>query len=488
MPKSIQAKPSRRTLVGGAAAAIGTLAVPKLLGAQTASSRRPNIVFIMADDLGYADLACYGRRDIATPHLDRLASQGSRMLQAYANSPVCSATRTALITGRYQYRLPVGLEEPIPYKRDIGLPPSHPTLPSRLRNAGYSTALVGKWHLGKLPHYGPLKSGYERFFGFRTGAIDYFTHRDSGGNPDLWEGDDAVEQAGYMTDLIGDRAASEIGRLAGDPPFFLSVHFSAPHWPWEGPGDEAEAAKIKRLTHYDGGTLDIYRQMVERMDHQVGRILQALDAASATDDTIVIFTSDNGGERFSDTYPFTGRKEELLEGGLRVPAIVRWPGHIPAGTNTAMAITMDWMPTLLSAAGATADPAFPSDGIDLLPQLIGTAQPRERIFHWRYKGNRQRACREGDWKILKILDNSFLFNVADDPMERANLKTRHPDIYRALAAKWDAWNRTMLPQIAASYTENHVGAEWADHIGARPTSWDPDPGAPWPDPVGGEDR
>jgi arylsulfatase A-like enzyme len=324
---------SRRQILR--AAALGPLALAagagRLFG-QTAA-RLPNIVFIMADDLGYADIACYGRPDIRTPNIDRLAARGVRFMQAYANSAVCSATRTALITGRYQYRLPVGLEEPIAATdpRGIGLPAEIPTLPSLLKKAGYSTMLVGKWHLGRLPAYGPLKSGYDHFYGFRSGGVDYYRHTDVTQKDDLWDDDVNVRQAGYLTDLLGDRTVDVVNGFAkAGRPFFLSLHFSAPHWPWEAPGDEAEAERIKatNLRHWDGGTQQTYQRMVEAMDRQVGRLMTALDANGLTDNTIVVFTSDNGGERFADTWPFTGRKTELLEGGLRIPAILSWPARV----------------------------------------------------------------------------------------------------------------------------------------------------------------
>ena len=237
--------------------------------------------------------------------------RGVRFTQAYANSAVCSATRLALITGRYQYRLPLGLEEPLAGKTDVGLPPEHPTLPSLLRNAGYATSLIGKWHLGVLPSFGPLQSGYDEFWGFRTGALDYYSHRNSRGEADLWDGDVAIEQTGYMTDLLGDRAVDAIERQARNKrPFLLSLHFNAPHWPWEAPGDQAESERLHdtRLRHYDGGTQRTYARMVQAMDRQIGRVLQALDANGLSGNTIVIFTSDNGGERFSDTWPFTGSR------------------------------------------------------------------------------------------------------------------------------------------------------------------------------------
>jgi arylsulfatase A-like enzyme len=429
----------------------------------------PNIVFIMADDLGYADLSCCGQPDFSTPNIDRIAERGVRFTQAYANSAVCSATRLALITGRYQYRLPLGLEEPLAGKTDVGLPAEHPTLPSLLRQIGYRTSLIGKWHLGLPPAFGPLKSGYDRFWGIRSGAIDYYSHLNSRGQPDLWDGDEAVEKAGYLTDLLGDRAVAAIANYAdATHPFLLSLHFNAPHWPWEAPGDESESRRLYggNLRHWDGGTQRTYARMVQAMDLQVGRVLQALDARGLADNTVVIFTSDNGGERFSATWPFTGVKTELLEGGLRVPALLCWPARIPAGrVCDQVAITMDWLPTLLDAAGTAPDPSYPADGISLLPVLTGEASTQSRKLYWRYKTNAQRALREGDFKYLKIRDNTFLFNVVDDPRERANLKTRLPELFDRLAAAWETWNAAMLPEIPDSFGEVFTAAQLADHIG-----------------------
>lgn len=445
----------------------------------------PNIVFILADDMGYADVACYGRPDLKTPNIDSLAAEGARLMQAYANSAVCSATRTALITGRYQYRLPIGLEEPLA-GRDVGLPPEHPTLPSLLKKAGYGTTLVGKWHLGLLPKYGPLQSGYDHFYGFRGGAVDYYTHSN-----DLWDGDVAVHENGYLTEMLGSRAVEVVNVYAKERrPFLLSLHFNAPHWPWEGPGDTAEsdrlAAQGRGLVDFDGGSQKTYERMIEAMDDQIGRVMAALEAHGLARNTIVIFTSDNGGERFADTWPFTGRKTELLEGGLRIPAIVRWPSRIPAGrTVEQVAITMDWLPTLLAAAGTAPDPASPPDGIDLLPALTANAAPVERSLFWRYKANAQRAARHGDFKFLKILDNTFLFNVVEDPMERANLKARRPEVYDRLVAEWMEWNAAMLPETDASYTFNFTGDEMADRPGAVPTSRNADNPTPLKEPSAG---
>lgn len=438
-----------------------------------AQQRPANVVYIMADDLGYADLSCYGRMDYRTPNIDRLAASGTRFLQAYANSAVCTATRVALATGRYQYRLPVGNEEPLNGSRpNIGLPPEHPTIASLLRKAGYQTALIGKWHLGDLPNFGPLKSGYDHFWGIRSGGVDYFSHKSPAGKGDLWDGDTNIERTGYLTNLLGDQAADTIRRLAAARrPYLLSLHFTAPHWPWEGPTDEAESKRIRNLFHYDGGSMKTYASMVTQLDQNVGRVLAAIEATGQTQNTIVIFTSDNGGERFGNTWPFTGRKTELLEGGLRIPAIVRWPGRVrPRSTNNQVAITMDWVPTLLAAAGTAPDPAVPLDGIDLGPALAGKLQTR-KLF-WRYKFNHQKAMRDGDMKFLAIAGSQFLFNLLDDPMERANLKARQPEVFQRMVSEHAAWNLAMLPEDPNSFTGPFAyGDELADHFGVQRPSF-----------------
>ena len=468
---------SRRKLLSAAAMLAGAAAAPSSIWARAKGrNKRPNILFMMADDLGFADLSCYGRRDYQTPNIDLLAKQGTRITQAYANSAVCTGTRVGLITGRYQNRLPIGLEEPLGAfdKQDLGLPPSHPTLPSLLRHVGYRTALLGKWHMGKLPNYGPLQSGYDHFWGFRGGAVDYFSH-DAFGEHDLWDDDTPVQEPGYLTDLLGDRAVELVNRYAADQsPFFISLHFNAPHFPWEGPKDLAESQRLGSnskpgaIFDADGGTQNTYAAMVTRMDIQVGRILAELERQGIANDTIVIFTSDNGGERYSDTWPFSGKKTELLEGGLRIPAIVRWPRHIPANvSNSQVMISMDWLPTLLAIVGANSDPAYPPDGIDLTGSLMHGALPQSRTLCWRYLNLSQEACRDGDWKYLKILGNTFLFNLADDPLERANLKERFPEIYRRLLADYQNWSNTMLPLNPAANTAGFSGAELADHFGIQ---------------------
>src|SRR5258705_1233575 len=444
-----------------------------------ARSTKPNIVFILADDLGYADVGCYGQRDYTTPNIDRLATEGLKFTQAYSNSPDCSAARTALITGRYQARLPLGVEEPLTplTPKDIGLPPSHPTLPSLLKKAGYGTTLIGKWHLGYLPDFSPLKSGYDQFFGILGCCADYFNHGAEafqtyvlpfpGLAHQLHKQEVPVERHGYMTNLLGDRAVQTVeGYAKSKEPFLLSLHFTAPHWPWEGPDDEAESKRIRSIIDRDGGSQKTYATMVQSLDVNIGRVLQALDASGLAGNTIVVFTSDNGGERFSKTWPFTGMKGELLEGGLRIPAIVRWPGRIAAGSVAEQVmIGVDWMPTLVAAAGAKPDPAYPPDGDNLLPTLTGRASPHPRKLFWRYYGGGQRAVRDRDWKYLQIAGNEFLFDVVQDPRERANLKDRRKDIFDRLKGDWEAWNSTMLPERTRPVTYGNPGNVVADHYG-----------------------
>ncbi|GAB2868849.1 sulfatase-like hydrolase/transferase [Pseudoduganella ginsengisoli] len=460
----------RRTVINGLSAlGLASAVAPAALA--KAAHNPPNILFILADDLGCGDLSVYGQTDFKTPNLDKLAAQGLRLTQAYSNSAVCSATRFGLITGRYQYRLRGGLEEPIAGASDtIGLPPEHPTLPSLLKKAGYRTALIGKWHLGSLPKFGPLKSGYDSFYGNYGGAIDYFTHKPGVGpdvKEDLYEGEVPVSEAGYYTDLLGQRASSFVKQQSAAQPFFLSLHYTAPHWPWEGPGDEAVSRSLTAagggIFHYDGGDLATYGKMVVALDASIGRVLKTLEKKGLAENTIVVFSSDNGGERFSKTWPFSGQKTELLEGGIRVPGIVRWPARIKAGqVNSQVAISMDWLPTLLAAAGTAPDPAYQPDGANLLPVLLGEQAPVERTLFWRYKANEQRAVRAGNWKYLKLNGNEFLFDVAVDQRERANLANRYPDKLAELKQQWERWNADMLPITPEVRTHGVSGKVQAD--------------------------
>jgi arylsulfatase A-like enzyme len=413
-----------------------------------------NFIFILADDLGYADLGCYGGRAPVSPNIDRMAAQGLRFTRGYANSAVCSPTRFALATGRYQYRLRGAAEEPIGSAmrgdKVMGLPPSHPTIASRLKDVGYRTALIGKWHLGFPPHFSPQASGYDEHFGPLSGGVDYHTHQDSFGVHDLFENGIEVERDGYLTDLLSTRAAEFVTRCGKDKtPFLLSLHYTAPHWPWETREDGELAKKFGKaypIYHLDGGNIHVYRRMIHHMDEGIGRVLAALDDQGLADDTIVVFTSDNGGERFSDSWPLVGGKMDLMEGGIRVPYVVRWPARTPAGTTTdQLAITMDWVPTFFEAAGTKAHPDYPSDGVCLVKQLTQPDAVVDRPLFWRMKHHEQRAMRVDRWKYLKVDEHEYLFDVVTDERERANLAKRHPDRLNEMRAAWQQWDATMPP-------------------------------------------
>ena len=421
-------------------------------------STRPNIIYIVADDLGFADLGCYGGRNAVfgpvSPNLDGVAAAGVRFTQGYANSPVCSPTRFGLMTARYQYRLRGAAEEPMNSRArgntSLGLPPSHPTVPSLLKKSGYRTALIGKWHLGYPPTFGPLLSGYDEFFGPMSGGVDYFTHCSSNGQHDLWFGEEERSEEGYLTDLLSRRAVDYIDRMAGqsaagENPFFLSLHYTAPHWPWETRDDVNVAADVAdNLFHLDGGNIHTYRRMIHHMDEGIGWVMDALRRHGMAENTLVIFTSDNGGERFSDSWPLVGGKMDLTEGGIRVPWIAHWPEVIPQGsTSTQLCMTMDWSATCLAVGGAHGEPAFPLDGLSLLSVLREPAQTFARPLHWRMNHRGQRALRQGRWKYLRIDGNDYLFDLVADERERANLGPRHPEKLCALRADWERWNDTM---------------------------------------------
>jgi arylsulfatase A-like enzyme len=413
-----------------------------------------NFVFILADDLGHADLGCYGgRAPRISPALDRMAAQGMRFTRAYANAPVCSPTRYGLITGRYQYRLRAAAEEPLTGKfrgsTTVGLPVDHPTLPSLLKAAGYRTALVGKWHLGYPPHFGPRQSGYEHHIGPLSGGVSYFSHLDRAGQVDLVEDGKPVDHQGtYLTDLLSERAVDYIRTRATDKqPFLLSLHYTAPHWPWETRHAPAVPAMTgATLGHLDGGSIHTYHQMIREMDEGIGRVLDALDHSGLGEDTLVVFTSDNGGERFSDNWPLVGGKMDLTEGGIRVPCIARWPEGIqPRGVSAQHHLTMDWTATLLQAAGVQPDAAHPLDGVPLQAALADANTTFERPMHWRMNHRQQRASRDGRWKYLKVDAHEYLFDIEADERERANLAKLHPQRLAGMRAAWEAWDGSMLP-------------------------------------------
>ncbi|HSE25508.1 MAG TPA: sulfatase-like hydrolase/transferase [Pyrinomonadaceae bacterium] len=417
-----------------------------------AKESRPNIIFILADDLGWGDLSCYGRPDYRTPNIDLLALQGTKFTDAYSASAVCTPTRCAFITGQYPARFKIGLEEPlIAGNSNVGLEPNQKTIASLLKQSGYDTALFGKWHLGFRPEWGPNAHGFDEFFGILAGAGDYFLHKNGLGQPDLYENLTSVERNGYITDLLTERAVNYV-KKSRSAPFFLSLHYTAPHWPWQGPkGGDAVHFSDKApepATMAAGGSLKLYAQMMESLDDGIGRVMQSIKAAGLDKNTLVIFTSDNGGERFSYLWPFTGKKGDLFEGGIRVPALVRWPGVVPANRVTQqMAITMDWTATILAAAKADASAGPSFDGIDLMPLLKGNSRVIERTFFWRIYA--RDAVREGKWKYVRDGEVRRLFDLSLDQHEQADFSDAHPEVLQRLMREFDKWNEQMLPRLPA---------------------------------------
>ncbi|MEU1019238.1 sulfatase-like hydrolase/transferase [Streptomyces sp. NPDC005898] len=463
---------SRRSFAGGvagaAAAAAGVGAGAGTAEAEAAErpfaaargrrSKRPNILFILGDDLGWADLSSYGSPHIRTPHLDRLARQGVRFTDAYAGSATCSPTRFSLYTGRFPGRTKGGLAEPIADK-SVGLEPTHPTLASLLRGAGYATALIGKWHCGYLPDYSPTRSGWDEFFGNFGGALEYYSKLGLGGEYDLYEGkvregDAEYKDLRYYTRVLTERASAYVRRDHGERPWLLNLNFTTPHWPWIADGDEEQSAEIVRrikagdkgaLWHQDGGSVEKYAQLVEDLDRSVGEVLRALRESGQERDTLVFFASDNGGERFSYNWPLSGNKGSLKEGGIRVPTLVRWPARIDGGqVSEEPVFTPDWTATLLEIAGARPDPAYPLDGTSLAPYLLRGARLPARELFWRVRG--ERALRRGAWKYYRGKDGADqLFDLAADRREQADRAAAEPRLLAELKAAWERTDRELLP-------------------------------------------
>ena len=412
-------------------------------------SQRPNIIYIMTDDMGYGDLSGYGRKDYSTPNIDKLASQGIKFVNAYSAGPLCTPTRTAFMTGRYPAKTPVGLLEPLTGNKNdtaFGLTSKYPSIATLMKAAGYQTVLIGKWHLGSLSQHSPAKNGFDYFFGFHSGANDYISHKGDKGKHDLYENDALVYPKGYLTDLFAQKAVEFI-KQKHYKPFFLTITFNATHWPWQGPTDKPYEDSVD---YRKGGSPSIFAAMMKSLDDAVGSIMKTLDDEQLSKQTIVIFTNDNGGERYSDNGGLAKAKGTLWEGGIRVPAFVRWPGNIKPGKVTKqVAITMDWTQTILSAGGAKAHKNFSLDGINLMPILTEKKKNVERICYWRtFQRIKQNAIRAGDWKYLQDEKAEFLFNLVSDPGEKNDLKTKEKIIFTTLKKKFADWEKTVLQPIS----------------------------------------
>jgi len=422
------------------AAGIACLAAAAPAGAQgqPATPQRPNVVLIITDDVGYGDFGSYGAPDIKTPNVDRLAREGVKLTDFYA-APTCTPTRASLITGRYQQR--VALEEALPSVggRDRGLLPTGRSLPQLLKSNKYATGLIGKWHLGWKPEFGPNEHGFDYFFGFKSGAIDFYTHESADGSHDLFENTTPVHPDGYMTDLITAHAVRFIEQHAAEP-FFLDVSYNAAHWPFQVPDHYSKAAQVAYQGPLDNPspTRADYAAMLERADAGVGQILQKLAALGLERNTLVIFTNDNGGEWLSRNAPLFNRKATLWEGGIRVASIFRWPGRLPAGkVSDQVGIFMDLTASILAATNTPVPADARLEGINLLPILEGRSPQMTRTLFWRTQN--QKAVRRGDWKLLANGPLLFLFNLRDDIGEHTDLAAARIDVIREMRPLITAW-------------------------------------------------
>ena len=391
--------------------------------------------------MGYADLSSYGSKDIRTPNIDRLAKEGVKLTQAYSNGPVCTPTRAAFMTGRYQQR--VGLEWAISAQvKDPGLPVEETSLARMLKNNGYATALIGKWHLGYKPEFSPNAHGFDEYFGIPSGNVDMYSHQEINGTHTLYEQDKEVFVEGYLTEHLGKRSVDFIKRQKNNP-FFLYLAFNAVHWPFQPPN---RPDTVRTRETWLTGTRADYIAMMHSVDTAVGQVLNTLDQQGIANDTLVIFTSDNGGERLSDMGPYFNTKGTLWEGGIHVPGLARWPASLPKGkVSNQAAITMDWTATILAAAGVK--PERQLDGINLLPILQNKQPEQERTLCWRIDraGFRQQAIRSGKWKLVTQATSVdvLLFDLERDPGERRNLFYEHQDKVKELRTKLTEWDKEM---------------------------------------------
>ena len=428
---------------------IATAGLALMGSAAAAESSRPNVVVILADDLGYADTGFQGSTDMVTPHIDSIARDGVRFTAGYVSAPVCAPSRAGFLSGMYQNRF--GFEDnPGPYRLredvKIGIPKTVKTLPERMKELGYVTGLFGKSHTGDDPQFHPMRSGFDEFFGFINGASNYRSDGQWGtkinqpSNP-IYRGFDKVEEKEYLTDAIGREAVSFIDRHASEP-FFLYVPFNAIHGPQQGTDDD-----LKKFAAVTDKKRQLALAMSYALDRNVGRILEALRQHDLEKNTLVIFFSDNGGKPDNNgslNTPLRGEKSQLWDGGIRIPFCLKWPGKVQAGkTLDVPIIGLDLLPTIVSAAGGKVEKG--PDGIDLLPLVTGGTQPPDRNLFWRF--NKKWAVRDNEWKLVNEDGKPLLFHISDDISEQKDLTSEHPEVVSRLKAAYDAWNATLMPKL-----------------------------------------
>lgn len=451
----------RKRLPGLCAALLAALPFASL---DAASPAKPNILIIVGDDMGYADVGFHGCKEIPTPNLDALAAAGVRFTSGYVSGPYCSPTRAGLLTGRYQTRFG---HEFNPGGSNQGLPLSEQTLADRLKAAGYATGLVGKWHLGSTPELHPTRRGFDEFFGFLGGGHSYFQ------SAGIQRGTNQVTELDYTTDAFGREAAAFIERHQQQP-WFLYLAFNAVHTPMDATKD-----RLAKFPEVKDPKRQTYDAMMLAMDEAIGSVRKKLADTGQEKNTLVCFFSDNGGpvmpstaQNASRNEPLRGGKRTTLEGGIRVPFLVAWPGKLKPGIYDRPAIQLDLHATALALAGVTPKPEWKLEGVNLLPFLLGekAVAPHDTLY-WRF--GQQMAIREGDFKLVRYDSNADtltgvrnqpvtalkLYNLANDLGETNDLAATMPDKAKALLAKWEAWNSgNIAPRWGSAHTDND-GAE-----------------------------
>ncbi|QBG45928.1 sulfatase [Verrucomicrobia bacterium S94] len=439
---------------------------------------KPNIVLLFADDAGYGDFGFHGSRHFRTPHLDALAKDGVVLTQFYVTGATCGPSRAGLLSGRYQQRF--GFEEinvpgiMSPHSKllgdEMGLPTDFPTLGNYLQELGYKTAVFGKWHMGVADRYHPLKRGFDEFYGFRGGARSFFPYP----QPEKQKHENLLERnfgefkehEGYLTDALAAETCDFIARHR-DEPFFAYVAFNAVHTPMQP--DPKDKDKFPQLE----GNRRKVAQMTLSLDRACGRIMDTLKALGLYENTLIVFSNDNGGpmdKNGSSNYPFSGVKGTQLEGGIRVPGVVAWPSKLPRGrTYDYPMITLDLIPTFVKAGGG--EPAENLDGVDMMPYLLGekTGRPHQTL-HW--KMETRAAIRDGDWKLLRFPDRPpQLYNLAEDPGEQHDLAAEHPDLVKQLFKKQFEWEMELQrPLFMLRRQEEAWSARRADEFSVPPSA------------------
>jgi len=413
---------------------------------QCSAERSPNFILIMADDLGYGDLGCYGSNRIQTPNIDKLAEEGLLFTDYHSNGAVCTPTRAALMTGRYQQRAHLeGVITVAPHSRIHGMDVDETTFAEVLQSAGYATGIFGKWHLGYDKQYNPVHQGFDEFRGYVSGNVDYISHYDNSGVYDWWHNLEQVEEDGYSTDLITEHAVNFI-KTHQHKPFCLYVAHEAPHWPYQG--RDSKADRFEGSDHDARGSsaqpLADFIEMIEVMDEGIGSIMETVDSLGLSQNTFVFFCSDNGGDPpYGDNGDLRGHKGQLWEGGHRVPAVAWWPGVIDPGTTDQLAMSMDVFPTLLNLAGISSADTLDFDGIDLSPALLHNDSLAQRAVFRRYRNDK--AVRKGPWKVVVDGERSTLFNLDYDRGETRDLSKDYPEQKVDLLKRLAEWERDVPP-------------------------------------------